>query len=319
MRPVTYTALVSGTAVILGPTGVGKSALAMRLAQSLGGEIVNADALQAYRGFDIGTAKPSGEERARVPHHLIDILDAGERYSAGDFARRAQRTIEDIRERGSWAVVVGGSGLYLRALLEGLHELPEVPSSIREQLRRDLQDKGLPELREELVRVDPATANRLDSGDTQRTLRALEIARATGQPLSEWLRRSAPTEPRLPAVRIGLTLPRSILYDRIAVRIRRMMEAGWLGEVEELLNQGVSPACHAFQAIGYRQLAEHLEGTVPLDRAVEEIARDTRRYAKRQLTWFRRMRNVHWIRKEDPEYRVQAASNLLIADSEGPS
>lgn len=291
----------------------------MELAERLGGEIVNADALQVYRGFDIGTAKPDAQERERVPHHLIDILEPDERYSAGDFARRAGSVIDDIVGRGRWAILVGGSGLYLRALLEGLHELPEVPASLRQQLRRELREKGLPGLREELTRVDPVTAHRLEPGDTQRTLRALEIERATGRPLSEWLRRSRPTEQPLRAVRIGLTLPRPILYDRIAVRIRRMMEAGWLEEVEGLLDLGVSTACHAFQAIGYRQLAEHLEGVVPLDRAIEEIARDTRRYAKRQLTWFRRMRDVHWIRQEDPEYRVQVVSNLLIADSEGPS
>lgn len=304
---------------ILGPTGVGKSALAIRLAQRLGGEIVNADALQVYRGFDIGTAKPDVKERARVPHHLIDILEPHERYSAGEFARRAREVTEGVLGRGQWAFLVGGSGLYLRAFLDGLNELPEVPPAVREGLRDELSEKGLPTLRQELLEIDPATAKRLEPGDTQRTVRALEIARATGRPLSEWLRETAPAEPPLDAVRIGLTLPRPILYDQIAVRIRRMMEVGWLVEVEELLNKGVSPACPAFQAIGYRQLADHLRGKMSLDRAIEEIAQETRRYAKRQLTWFRGMANVHWIRQADPERRVQEASDFLIADSEGLS
>jgi tRNA dimethylallyltransferase len=290
----------------------------MELATRFGGEIVNADALQVYRGLDIGTAKPSREERERIPHHLIDILEPEERYSAGAFARQARDVLAKVAGRGERAWLVGGSGFYLQALLEGLHDLPRVPEAVRAELRRTLETEGLSALRRELEAVDPASATRIDAGDTQRTLRALEVARWTGKPLSQWLRRPAPESKQVRALKIGLTLPRGILYDEIVARIRRMIEAGWLAEVEGLLARGVSTSCPAFQAIGYRQLVGHLEGTSTLDGAIEEIERETRRYAKRQMTWFRRMADVHWIRDLDPGDRVQRACDLLIADSEGP-
>jgi len=307
-----------GIVVILGPTGVGKSALALALAERFDGEIVNADALQVYRGLDIGTAKPSRAERARVPHHLVDVLEPHQPFSAGAFARLARAALEDIDERGAQAFLVGGSGLYLRALLDGLHDMPPVADEIRRTLRKSLDEEGLPALREELEAVDPEAARRIEAADTQRTLRALEVARATGRPLTHWLRRRAAQGLSQRALRIGLTLQRSILYDQIAVRVRRMMEAGWPAEVERLLAEGVSPSSPAFQAIGYRQLVGYLKGTSSLDQAIEEIERATRRYAKRQMTWFRRMANVHWITESDPNDRVQRACDLMIADSEGP-
>jgi tRNA dimethylallyltransferase len=286
---------------VLGPTAVGKSRLALRLAESLGGEIVNADALQVYRGFDIGTAKPTLEERRRVPHHLVDILEPRQRYSAGDFSRRARQAIGDIETRQRLPVVVGGSGLYLRALLDGISPIPPSDEGVREELRQRLQLQGLAVLREELESIDPETARRLAPGDTQRILRALEVAQSTGRPLSSWIAENPFGESPIPAWRIGLTLPRAILYDRIADRVRSMAQNGWVKEVQELLSRGLDPSLPAFQAIGYRQLANHAMGEGSLEKVLQEIVRATCRFAKRQLTWYRGEPELAWFDAEDPE------------------
>jgi tRNA dimethylallyltransferase len=289
---------------ILGPTATGKSALAMAVAEELGGEIVNADALQVYRGFDIGTAKPGKADQERVPHHLIDILEPAEVYSAGEFARRAREAIDEIQARGRMPVVVGGSGLYLRALFQGISPVPTGDPEVRLDLRERLEAEGLPVLRAELERLDPATAARLGAGDTQRVLRALEVARVTGRPLSSWIEEQPFGTQGIAAIRVGLTLPRAILYDRIAGRVARMMEAGWLEEVVELLRQDLSPRLPAFQAIGYRQLVRHLEGGWSLDQAVAEITTETRHFAKRQETWFRKEPDVTWFSAQELERQI---------------
>ena len=289
---------------IVGPTATGKSELGMALAEALGGEIVNADALQVYRGLDIGTAKPSPADRERVPHHLIDILEPQEVYSAGDFARRAQEVITDIQGRGRMPVVVGGSGLYLRALFAGISPIPPGDPGVRQELRERLAAEGLASLREELARLDPPTAARLSAGDTQRILRALEVARVTGRPLSAWISEQPFGTQAIAAVRVGLTLPRAILYDRIAGRVARMLDAGWLEEVGELLRLGLSPRLPAFQAIGYRQLVRHLEGDGSLEQAIAEILKETRRFAKRQETWFRKEPDVTWFSAQELKRQI---------------
>ncbi len=279
---------------IVGPTATGKSALALRLAERQGGEIVNADALQVYRGFDIGTAKPSPDERRRVPHHLLDILDPHESFSAGEFARRAHRVIDEIQLRRRLPIVVGGSGLYLRALVDGISPIPPVDPRWREQLQRRLASEGVDTLRAELRRLDPATAQRLAPADTQRLLRALEVAHGTGRALSAWIEEK-PSGKGLDAEWIGLTLPRGLLYDRIADRVERMLAAGWVEEVRRLLAAGLTPSLPAFQAIGYRELSAHVAAETTLEEATRRIVRATRRYAKRQMTWFRRQPGVEWF------------------------
>lgn len=286
--------------IVLGPTATGKSALALELAAALGGEIVSADALQVYRGLDIGTAKPSPEERRRVRHHLIDVLDPDQPYSAGEFARRARAAIAEIEGRGRVALVVGGSGLYLRALTEGISPVPRGDPEVRAELRRRLDAEGLAPLAAELARRDPESAARLASGDTQRVLRALEVALVSGRPLARWIARQPFGRERVPAVKIGLTLPRAILYDRITRRAVQMVERGWVEEVGGLLERGYTPDAAAFQAIGYRQLAAHFRGERSLDSALEETIRETRRFAKRQLTWFRREPDVEWHDAREP-------------------
>jgi len=289
---------------IVGATATGKSRLAMALAGELGGEIVNADALQVYRGFDIGTAKPTPAERARVPHHLIDVLDPHERYSAGEFARRATEAIAGIEARGKVPIVVGGSGLYLRALLSGISPIPAGDPAIRALLRARLAVEGLPALAAELARADPETAARLAPGDTQRVLRALEVGLATGRPLAAWIARQPFGNQRIPAVSVGLTLPRSLLYDAIEGRVARMVEQGWVAEVTGLLARGLDPDLPAFQAIGYRQLALQVRGEQTLQQAIRETIQATRRFAKRQETWFRKEPDVTWFPAQDLEPRV---------------
>jgi tRNA dimethylallyltransferase len=289
---------------ILGATATGKSALGMALAEILQGEIVSADALQVYRGLDIGTAKPSPADRERVPHHLVDILDPREVYSAGEFARRARAAIAEIQGRGRLPIVVGGSGLYLRALFQGISPIPPGDPEMRRELQERLAAEGLGSLRDELARLDPRTEGRLAAGDTQRVLRALEVARVTGRPLSSWVEEQPFGTQSIAAVRVGLTIPRGILYDRIAGRVARMVEAGWLEEVEGLLRRGLSPRLPAFQAIGYRQLVRHLEGDGSLEPAVAEVVRETRRFAKRQETWFRKEPDVTWFSAQELKRQI---------------
>jgi tRNA dimethylallyltransferase len=284
---------------IVGATATGKSTLGMALAEHLEGEIINADALQVYRGLDIGTAKPGPEEQARVRHHLIDILEPHETYSAGDFARRAREAIDDIQGRGRLPIVVGGSGLYLRALFEGISPSPPSDPEIRQRLRERLDQEGLPALAAELRERDPETAARLTPGDTQRILRALEVFLVSGEPLSAYISRQPFGTERIAALRVGLTLPRGILYDQIAGRVAQMVQRGWVEEVASLLSSGLSPDLPAFQAIGYRQLVQYLEGTWSLDRAIAETIRATRRFAKRQETWFRKESDITWFSAQD--------------------
>lgn len=284
---------------LLGPTAVGKSVVALGIAGEFAGEIVNADALQLYRGLDIGTAKPSVPERARVPHHLIDVLDPRDTCSAGAYSLMATAAVFEIDRRGRLPLLVGGSGFYVQAVLDGLGDLPPSDPTRREELRQRLAAEGLPALAAELARIDPETAARLAPTDRQRILRALEVHGLSGEPLSSWQRRSPLRRDALPALRIGLTLPRALLYDRIETRVHGMLAAGWVDEVRSLLAAGLSPLAPAFQAIGYRQLAAHLDGRSSFDQAVAETITATRRFAKRQETWFRRDGRIRWIDARD--------------------
>ncbi len=291
---------------VLGPTAAGKTSLAMRLARELDGEIINADALQVYRRLEIGTDKPSLELRRAVPHHLVDVLDPEEPYSAGEFARRARPLIDDIRGRRRTPILAGGSGLYLRAVLEGLSPIPPSDSQVRESLEKRCASEGLETLYEELSAVDPDTARRLAPRDRQRILRALEVAQSSGRTLSSWIRQRPLGGKRLTAVKLGLTLPRSILYDRISARVTDMLERGWVEEVTTLLQDGVDPGVPAFQAIGYRQIVRHVQGDWSLRAAMEDTVRATRRYAKRQMTWFRKEQDVRWISASDLEQDMES-------------
>ena len=308
---------------VLGPTATGKSAFAMRLAGQLAGkggaaELISADALQAYRGLDIGTAKPGPRARTRVRHHLVDVLEPHQVFSAGEFARRARAAVEEIEGRRRHPILVGGGGFYLRALFEGLAPVPPVPPGVRSGLRNELRSAGLDRLFEELRRVDPESAAGLSAGDTQRILRALEVFRFTGRTLPSWQRAGSELALDRRVLKVGLTLPRALLYDAIEARARRMLERGWLAEVRRL-RERADPRdgrswfrLPAWQAIGYRQFADHLDGKLTLEQALEETIRATRRYAKRQETWFRRETDVRWIDVSRPG-AVEEALREVVA------
>ncbi len=297
--------------VILGPTAVGKSALAMELAEPIQGEIVSVDSLQVYRGLDIGTAKPTKAERERVHHHLIDIYEPSMQLTAGAYATLAREAIVGIQQRGHLPILVGGSGFYLRAVLEGMSPIPPVDPKTRRELKSRLEAEGLEALRKTLEEIDPRTAQRIKPRDTQRILRALEVVLSSGKSLVEWQEESSPVGPPIAATKIGLTLPRNVLYDQIELRVRSMIQEGWPEEVRKLLDRGLDPDAPAFKAIGYRQMVAHLEGELTLDEATEEIVRATRRFAKRQMTWFRRVADIRWLSAEDPKGTFQEALDLL--------
>jgi tRNA dimethylallyltransferase len=315
-----------GTSIaVLGATATGKSGFAMALIEGIRehgaiGEIVNADALAVYRHLDIGTAKPSLRDRERVRHHLIDVLDPDQAFSAGLFSRLGREAIAGILERAGRPFVVGGSGLYLRALFEGLVEVPRIDPELRQRLRTRAEHEGIQSLFTELERCDPEIASRIEVADSQRILRALEVYLATGKPLSAWQRKK-PTAASLPVAKLGLTLDRAILYDRIESRVIRMVQSGWLEEVESLLESLGSFASEppaAFQAIGYRELARHLSGEWTLQEAIDRIIIATRQYAKRQETWFRKEPDVTWIDASRLEDVLPDVVSAIVAGSTRP-
>lgn len=273
---------------LVGPTAAGKTELALRVAERLDGEIVSMDSRQVYRRLDIGTAKPTGEDRRRVPHHGLDLVDPGERYSAGRFARDARRWIADIRARGHVPILEGGTGFFLRALTEPLFEEPPMPAAPRARLRAYLADRPAAELRRWLDVLDPQSAGAMvRGGGRQRMARALEVVILTGRPLPWWQQQRPPAVDALPIMVFVLSLPRDQLYARINARVLAMLEAGLLNEVQELLNGGHHPGEPGMSAVGYAEIAAHLRGERSLEDAVDAIQRATRRYARRQLTWFR--------------------------------
>ncbi len=292
---------------IVGPTASGKSSLAISAALELDGEIVNCDSMQMIRGMEIGTAKPTDEERRKVPHHLFDRITPDEFYSAGRYMVEARAICEQIRSRGKIPVVVGGTGLYLRALLEGIFEGPGKSPEIRRRLKRIAEKKGDAHLHALLARKDPLSAERIHTSDRTRILRALEVYFASGQPISSLQPRKSPLK-EVRILKFGIRLPRQVLYQRIEDRVARMFEGGLLEEVERLLKE-YSPQSKGFEALGYRHAAAHLRGEIGRAEAIERTARDTRRYAKRQMTWFRKETHLHWI--DAPGESKEALNKLL--------
>ncbi len=272
---------------VAGPTASGKSALALRIAAAFGGEIVNCDSLQVYRGFDIGTAKLSERERRGIPHHLIDVCGAGEVFTAGEFARLARRVIGEISGRGNLPVLAGGTGFYLRSLIHGLSPGPQRDENLREELgERERRRPG--SLHRLLGRFDPATAARIHANDVPKTMRALEICLLSRQPASTVLAQNREALTGYRVLKIGLFPPREVLYQRIQVRTEEMFRQGLVQEVEGLLAGGVAPDGKPFESLGYRQALRVVRGTMTVAEAVFDTALRTRQYAKRQITWFRR-------------------------------
>ena len=278
---------------IAGPTAVGKTALSVELAQTLGTEIVSADSRQFFREISIGTAKPTPAEMRGVPHHFIDSHSIAEYYSAGRFATDCLALLEKLFQQHRVVILTGGSGLYLQAVTDGLDELPDVPPAVRAQLHQELADHGLPALVAELALTDPVAHARIDHQNPQRIVRALEITRSTGRPFSSYHRQGpAPDSRPFRVVKVALTRPREELYQRINQRVEQMLEAGLLAEVKRVLPYRHH---HALQTVGYQEIFGFLDGDYDWAEAVRLLQRNTRRYAKRQLTWLRRDTGYEWV------------------------
>lgn len=289
--------------IIVGPTAVGKSALAVDLAKKFRGEIISCDSRQIYRGFDIGTDKPPAAVRQAVPHHLIDVAAPEEKFSAADFARLALEEIDLIISRGNLPLIVGGTGLYHRALVEGLFPGPGRDDGLRTRLKEEAQNKGLDSLYRQLQQIDPAYAEKISPADGLRIIRALEVFYLTGQPLSRHFDRTvSPLENRgFILYQIGLKLKKEELYRRIDERVNRMFAEGLVKEAKQLLERGISEQSTPFKGLGYRQVLRYLNGEISLEEAITLTQIETRHYAKRQLTWFKKSRGIIWFEAEDRE------------------
>ncbi len=302
---------------IVGPTASGKSALGVWLAEQLGGEVVACDSTQLYRGFDIGTAKPASGERGGIPHHLMDVLGPQETATAGGYREMALAVLADLKSRGRVPVFTVGTGLYLRALLEGLAELPQRSEGLRERLRASAREHPAGHLHRVLQRLDSETAKKIAAADEQKLIRAVEVCLLTRRPVSE-LHRGG----RLPlqgwqVIKIGLTQPRGELYDRVHQRTESMLERGWLEEVRSLIQQGAPENAKPFDFIGYRELRAVVEGKLRLEDARAAIRQSTRQYAKRQMTWFRKEADVRWFEGfgDDPQLHSDALRWILAQTS----
>ena len=302
--------------IVLGPTGSGKSDLSLALARASHGEIVNCDSLQVFRGFDIGTAKILPAERQGVPHHLIDIVGPTDLFTAGDYARLAEAAIREISARGKTAVLVGGTGFYLRGLLEGLSPGPTRDDILRARLleREQLRPGSVHRI---LTRLDPVSGARIHPNDKNKTLRALEVRLLDGAPLSSMFERGRDALSGYRPVKIGLDPARDLLYARLNDRASRMFDGGLLDEVRGLLSSGVPPEAKPFESLGYKQALQMLQGRITAEQALESTQVETRHYAKRQLTWFRKEQGVHWIAGfgEDPRVQAEALAILQRANA----
>lgn len=295
---------------IIGPTAVGKTRLTLDLAQRYGAEVISCDSRQMYRHMDIGTAKPSPAERAAVRHHFVDHLLPNERMTAGQFEREVDALLKELFEQHALAIMAGGSTLYVRAVWEGMDDMPEVPEAVRAALRSRWQQQGLPPLLEELQHVDPATYARIDRQNPARVLRALEIYHSVGKPISAF-QRAAPKHACYRHLKLGLHRERPQLYQRIDQRVDAMLAQGLEQEVQALLDMGYQPEDQGLRAIGYQELVAHFQGHISREEAIRLIKRNSRRYAKRQLTYFRRFPDIHWVDASQPEQaRAWVAASL---------
>ena len=283
---------------LLGPTAIGKTEIAIKLAQRLNAEIVSVDSRQIYRQMDIGTAKPTPEEQRAARHHLIDCVDTSQPFSVADYQSLADTAIADIQARGKQVLLVGGAGLYFRAIVDGLFEGPGADASLRERLEQEAAQHGVNVLHDRLRACDPGSADRIHPNNIIRVIRALEVYALTGTPMSELQQQWHPENQRYPFIAFCLTMPRALLYHRIEQRVDVMLANGLIAEVESLLAAGYSPDTLALQSFGYRELIAYLDGECTYIEAISQLKQNTRRFAKRQLTWFRKDTRIEWIDRE---------------------
>jgi tRNA dimethylallyltransferase len=284
---------------IVGPTAVGKTHIAVELAARSHAEIISADSRQIYKHLDIGTAKPTPEQRRKTKFHLIDVVEPDEAYSCGQFAREAEHKIEEIEDRKNMPVVCGGTGLYIRALFHPLDDLPKSNKETKRRLLEMLDEYGIAHMYNKLQQVDTQWAKKITPQDKQRILRGLEVYEMTGTPLSRLIGKRKKRGRFLPYY-IGLNLPRKVLYERINDRFDQMIEQGLVNEVQQLLNAGLAPETSALRTIGYKEIVEHLSGRLTLEHAIDKAKQRTRNYAKRQITWFSRIPILEWHGPEEP-------------------
>ena len=285
---------------IAGPTASGKTALAVELAKELNGEVVSCDSMQVYRRMDIGTAKPTAEEMQGIPHHMIDVAEPDEDFSVSRYCAQAAPIVDDIVARGKTAIIAGGTGLYMDSLIQGNDFAPFPATGVREQLEAEAEARGIQVLFDRLAAVDPEAAGRLHLSDRKRIIRALEVYLETGQTITEHNRKTRLIPPRYSPLWLGLDFEnRADLYGRIDRRVGLMLDMGLIAEIQGLLAAGIPPKCTAMQAIGYKEFVAALKGECTIGEAADQVRQASRRYAKRQLTWFRRNQKIHWlIRRE---------------------
>ncbi len=280
--------------VICGPTGVGKTAAAIDVAREIDGQIISADAMQVYRYMDIGTAKPTCLEQEKVKHHMIDIVDPDDPFDAARYSFLARKKIAELHSKGIVSFIVGGTGLYIKALLHGLFPAKPLENGVRKRLKNEAAAIGSEALHRRLLIVDPETARRIHPNDAYRTIRALETFEATGEPISVYHRQHQFSDTPFTVLKIGLNIRRQALYQRINQRVDAMIDAGFVNEVKTLLEMGCTADLKSMQAIGYRHLVAFIQGLLPWKETIRTFKRDTRRYAKRQLTWFRADPEIMW-------------------------
>ena len=295
---------------IAGPTASGKTALAVELAKELDGEVVSCDSMQVYRRMDIGTAKPTPEEMQGIRHHMIDVAEPDEDFSVSRYCSLAAPIVDDIVARGKTAIIAGGTGLYMDSLIQGNDFAPFPSTGVREQLDAEADLLGIQVLYDRLTAIDPDAAGKLHLSDRKRIIRALEVYLETGETITEHNRKTQLIPPRYTPIWLGLDFEnRAELYGRIDARVRMMLEAGLVEEIRSLLSSGIPEKCTAMQAIGYKEFVAALEGQCTIEEAADQVRQSSRRYAKRQLTWFRRNRRMHWLTR----HPGQEAAEILAA------
>lgn len=305
---------------VVGPTASGKTALSVALAKALNGEVISADSMQLYRGMDVGTAKVTPEEMDGIPHHMIDVAEPWESFSAARYVEMADPLLQDILHRGKAAIIAGGTGLYVDALMAGRTFAPYPETGRRQALEQEAEAQGMEHMLFRLKAVDPDSAARLHLADRKRIIRALEVYEETGKTITEHNLETQAVPDKYQPVWLGLTYePRQLLYDRIDLRVDNMLEQGLLEEIRSLLDHGIPRQCTAMQAIGYKEFLPVLDGSEQLETAVEQVKQGSRRYAKRQLTWFRRNPKIHWILQNrettGSDVFSQAAEQISFFDS----
>ena len=299
---------------IAGPTASGKTALAVELAKMLDGEVISCDSMQIYRRMDIGTAKPTRDEMQGIPHHMLSVAEPDEDFSVSRYCEMATPILDDILSRGKTAIIAGGTGLYMDSLIKGNDFAPYPATGAREKLEQEADEMGMEHMLEKLRAIDPESAEKLHLADRKRIIRALEVYEETGETITAHNKRTQAIPPRYNPLWLGLDFdPRQRLYDRIDLRVSLMLKEGLVSEIETLLSSGIPSKCTALQAIGYKEFVAALEGKITIEEAADEVRKASRHYAKRQLTWFRRNPNMHWlVRHEGEEFSeiLEAARQL---------